>query len=140
LVEIAKISPITVPKLRKQVITALSYDCDAINVTNTLPNSRGLTSDGNLAIKAYNDSSSELITVGGAAGAALRTISLTMASEARDCLSQNISVIRTGGISSGKDLRDTERLSDKVCGVATALIENGPKIFTKLREEYSDCI
>lgn len=131
-----KVSPITDPAMRHRVITALSL-CNAVVVTNTLPNARAFRPDGTTAIQAKNPNG-DSVTIGGGAGAALRSLSLTMAAEAREWLSDSVAVVRVGGISSGADLLDSERAGVQAVGVATALLEEGPRVFTRLRESYVD--
>jgi dihydroorotate dehydrogenase len=134
----AKLSPETNPVARQNIIQLLADYVDFFVLTNTLANIRAYRLDGSTAIKATSPDGNE-VTVGGGAGSCLRDISRTYVAECT-ALAPNTPVIRAGGISSGIDVLESERAGAAASAVATAWMEEGPAVCTRLRQEYAELI
>jgi dihydroorotate dehydrogenase (fumarate) len=124
-----KLSPYSDPALLKEVaaIVANYQSVIAITTTNTFPNAF-----------AYNDAGRPAITLGlaGLSGPVMKAVGLGQVIQFRAVLPQHIAIIGVGGITSGKDMLDYLKAGATAVQLTTALINEGPNVFSRILSEY----
>jgi dihydroorotate dehydrogenase (fumarate) len=126
-----KLSPYSDPALLKEVAATLaSYtSVVAVTTTNTFPNAF-----------AYNDTGRPAISLGlaGLSGPVMKAVGLGQVIQFRAELPDRIAIIGVGGISSGKDMLEYLKAGATAVQTTTALINQGPNIFSTVLSEYID--
>ncbi len=124
-----KLSPYSDPALLKEVaaIVASYQAVIAITTTNTFPNAF-----------AYNDAGRPAITLGlaGLSGPAMKAVGLGQVIQFKAVLPDRIAIIGVGGITSGKDMLDYLKAGATAVQITTALINEGPNVFSRILSEY----
>lgn len=124
-----KLSPLP-PDILAEVsrVIVKSNIAKIVTATNSYPNS--LTSTGT---KIKNES-----TLAGLSGRALKPISLGMVKQLRELLPSHIEIIGCGGISSANDVIDFIKAGAKSVQIATALMDEGKSVFSKILFQASE--
>jgi dihydroorotate dehydrogenase (fumarate) len=124
-----KLSPYSDPVLLKDIAAMLASHSSvmAVTTTNTFPNAF-----------AYNDAGRPAISLGlaGLSGPVMKAVGLGQVVQFRAALPERISIIGVGGISSGKDMLDYLKAGATAVEITTALINQGPNVFSRILSEY----
>jgi len=111
----------------KQHSSKISY----VVATNTLPGQTVTLSDGSSAVETV-----EMGTQGGLGGEAIKELALENATVCCQELGGDVGVLLCGGVSSGKDLIKGLDVGCVGVQVVSAFLQQGPRVFKKIREEY----
>lgn len=134
-----KVSPYSDPFLLQSAaaVLASTLRVRAVSAINTFPNAYAADDHGRIRINPPHG-------LAGMAGPALKPISLGQVKQWRTALNENrrpdIQIIGIGGISSGQDILDFKRAGADAVAIATALMDNGPRIFEQLLSQYLDLV
>ncbi len=103
----------------------------AVTVMNTLPNAF-----------AFNEKRKPAITnkLAGLSGAAIKQLALGQVLQYREQLPENVAIIGCGGVASGQDVCDFLDVGASAVQVASALFQEGPNVFSRILQEYTDIV
>ena len=128
-----KLSPYSDPELLKDVAAVISeYDfVSAVSTSNTFPNAF-----------AYGETGRPAISLGlaGMSGPAMRAVALGQVAQFKAALPDRIIIIGVGGIDSGRAMFDFMRAGARAVQTTTALINEGPNIFSRILSEYVELL
>ncbi len=130
-----KVSPITNPLEIKSFADLLNSNelINFVTVINTVPNCLSFSPDGRTVISVANG-------LAGLSGSAIKPFALGQVYQWRQALTDQISVIGVGGISTGQDVVDFQRAGATAVQIATSLLREGPKVFTRILSEWTDIL
>lgn len=125
-----KISPFSDPFSLNEVAQVVGRFglVKAVTSINTFPNSFSCDSNGKPRIAPGGG-------LAGLAGCAVKPIGLGQVKQLRDCLPAHIQIVGVGGISSGQDILDYQRVGATAVQIATAFLERREQVFSSLLAE-----
>lgn len=129
-----KVSPFSDPWALREIaaIVAKSPLVKFVTTTNTFPNAWAFNPDSRI--------NEPTITVGfaGFAGPAMKAIGLGQVKQWREALPKEIRVIGVGGVASCQDVLDYRKAGADAVQVATAFLQEGPKVFSRILTELTE--
>jgi dihydroorotate dehydrogenase (fumarate) len=131
---VVKLSPMADPFLLEELAAVCNGHEHVLGVTssNTFPNAFAFRDDGLPAI----DFSGAGGDYGGLGGGAMKPIGLGQVRKLRQMLRPDILLFGVGGVRCGQDMLDYLKAGADVVQIATALLREGPGVFSRILAEY----
>ena len=130
-----KLSPFSDPFALREIATKFIAQHEVVKGVvsiNTFPNAFVWGEDGKPAITPGEG-------LAGLGGPAVKCIGLGQVKQLKDILPERIQVIGVGGISNGQDILDYIKAGATAVQVATAYVQEGEQVFSRLLQEMVDC-